>query len=145
MPTLGLLLPVLLSTATTAAPAETSSGATCQGATTMPNHRDRDGVTIVRTGTGHSADLVRTDGDGTVHLEQHGRDHAAMSVQSGNGDRLTIDQRGASASADVTQTGACNDTALVQNGADNTATVRQSGSGNRAVVRQGPAPQTRQP
>ena len=72
-------------------------------------------TTTVRSGTGHTSQIEQHDPQGTIHLEQHGKDHVAMAVQSGNGDRLIIDQTGAHASADVAQSGACNDTTLSQN------------------------------
>jgi hypothetical protein len=95
-------------------------------------------TTIVRSGSGHTATVTRTDPDGTIHLEQHGEGHAALAVQSGRGGRLVIDQRGTSTDAEVTQDGACNAAELAQSGEGNRAVVSQSGSGNRAVVRQGP-------
>ena len=105
----------------------------------MPDQDNAGRTSIVRSGTGHTATIRRTDENGTIHLEQHGRDHATLAVQSGDGSRLVIDQRGATAEADVAQDGACNDTQLSQAGAGNRATVSQSGSGNRVVVRQGPS------
>ena len=48
-------------------------------------------TTIVRSGTGHSATVTR-DGSGTVRVEQKGRDHATLAVQSGDGSRLDIAQ-----------------------------------------------------
>lgn len=108
---------------------------TCDGESTMA---PQPGTTVVRSGSGHSATLTRTDEDGTIHLEQHGRDHAALAVQSGDGSKLVIEQSGASVEAEVTQGGACNATELAQSGEGNRAVVGQSGSGNRAVVRQGP-------
>jgi hypothetical protein len=95
------------------------------------------GITIVRSGSGHSATLKRTDANGTIHFEQHGRDHAALAVQSGDGAKLVIDQSGVSAEADVAQGGACNVTELTQAGEGNRATVRQQGRGNSVVIRQG--------
>ena len=108
---------------------------TCDGEGSMA---PQPGITVVRSGSGHSAALKRTDTDGTIHLEQHGRDHVALAVQSGDGSKLVIEQSGASAEAEVTQGGACNATELAQSGKGNRAVVSQSGSGNRAVVRQGP-------
>lgn len=128
-------LPLLA--AALAAPAVSQAASpSCDGESDMAA---RPGVTVVRSGTGHSATLTRTDEDGTIHLEQHGRDHAALAVQSGDGSKLVIEQSGASAEAEVAQDGACNATELAQSGERNRAVVRQSGSGNRAVVRQGPS------
>ncbi len=83
--------------------------------------------------------VVRNDPDGTIRLEQRGKDHATLAVQSGTGEVLDIRQSGSSAEADVVQDGACNTTELAQSGEGNRATVSQSGSGNRVVVRQGPS------
>lgn len=126
-------LPFLV--AALAAPAVSQAASpSCDGESGMA---PQPGITVVRSGSGHSATLTRTDEDGTIHLEQHGRDHAALAVQSGDGSQLVIDQRGASAEAEVTQGGACNATELAQSGKGNRAVVSQSGSGNRVVVRQG--------
>ena len=69
----------------------------CSGGTSMVDSAREGRTTIVRSGTGHTAMITRTDPDGTVHLEQHGQDHATLAVQSGDGSKLAIDQRGASA------------------------------------------------
>ena len=123
--------------AAVAAPAVAQAASpTCDGESSMA---PQPGITVVRSGSGHSATLTRTDADGTIHLEQHGRDHAALAVQSGDGSKLVIEQRGASAEAEVTQGGGCNATELAQSGKGNRAMVSQSGSGNRVVVRQGPS------
>jgi hypothetical protein len=120
-----------------AMPAAASGASVCKQDNAMA---DRGKTTIIRSGTGNTATIVRRDDpDGTIRLEQHGRDHAALAVQSGSGEKLAISQSGASASAEVAQSGTCNDTELAQAGAGNTARVTQSGSGNTAVVRQGPA------
>lgn len=112
-----------------------AASSSCDGEGSMA---PQPGVTVVRSGSGHSASLTRADADGTIHLEQHGRDHAALAVQSGDGSKLVIEQSGgASAEAEVTQGGACNATELAQSGNGNRAVVSQSGSGNRVVVRQG--------
>ncbi len=113
-----------------------AASSTCDGEGSMA---PQPGITVVRSGSGHSATLTRTDEDGTIHLEQHGRDHAALAVQSGDGSKLVIDQSGASAEAEVTQGGVCNAAELAQSGKGNRAVVSQSGSGNRVVVRQGPS------
>ena len=109
----------------------------CPGDSSMAH--DTRGTTVIRSGSGHSHTIVQDDPDGTLRLEQHGRDHAAIAVQQGQGGKLAIDQSGASASAEVNQGGACNAAELAQAGAGNRAAVTQSGSGNRVVVRQGPA------
>ncbi len=118
-------------------PASAQAGvATCSGENSMAG--DARGTTVIRSGSGHSHLIVQNDADGTIHLEQHGKDHAAVAVQSGSGEGLSIEQSGSSATAEVVQDGACNDARLTQSGAGNVATVQQSGSGNRVVVRQGP-------
>jgi len=120
-----------------AAPAASQAASpSCDGESTMA---PQPGITVVRSGSGHSAAITRADEDGVIHLEQHGRDHAALAVQSGDGSKLVIEQSGASAEAEVTQGGACNATELAQSGNGNRAVVSQSGSGNRVVVRQGPS------
>ena len=91
---------------------------------------------IVRSGTGHRATVSQRDPAGTVHIEQHGKDHASAVVQSGCSDKLRISQSGLSSSAEVTQTGTANDTELDQAGASNRSVVSQAGNGNRAIVRQ---------
>lgn len=108
----------------------------CAGEKAMADHGK---TTIIRSGTGNTATIVRhNDADGTIRLEQHGKNHAALAVQSGSGEKLAISQSGSSAQASVSQDGACNDTELAQAGSGNIATVTQSGRGNRVVVRQGP-------
>ena len=47
---------------------------------------------IVLEGRSAQSVLV-TDPDGTVHIEQHGRDHASLTVQSGEGGQLRIESR----------------------------------------------------
>lgn len=94
-------------------------------------------TTVIRTGSGHSATIVRSVPDGTIRLEQRGKDHAALAIQSGRDEDLSISQEGSSSSADVTQDGACNRAELEQVGSRNAATLRQKGSGNRVVVYQG--------
>jgi len=116
--------------------ASQAASPTCDGEGSMA---PQPGVTVVRSGSGHSATLTRTDEDGTIHLEQHGRDHAALAVQSGDGSKLVIEQSGASAEVEVAQGGVCNAAELAQAGENNRAVVSQSGSGNRVVVRQGPS------
>ena len=79
-------------------PAAAQAGsAACTGDGIMADNGAERGTTIIRSGSGHTATVTRTDPDGTIHLEQHGEDHAAVTVQSGSGGRLVIDQRGASA------------------------------------------------
>jgi minor curlin subunit len=108
----------------------------CPGEVAMT---DRGKTTIIRSGAGNTATIVRKDdADGTVRLEQHGENHAALAVQSGTGEKLSISQSGSSGAASVNQNGACNDTELAQAGSGNSARVTQNGNGNRAVVRQGP-------
>ena len=97
-----------------AAAAQTTSDI-CSGDFTMPDTPHDGSTTIVRTGSGHTADVTR-DGDGTVRVEQHGRDHATLAVQSGDGSRLAISQSGEAAEADVSQNGGCNDASLTQSG-----------------------------
>ena len=82
----------------------------------MAEKLEHAGTTFIRTGIGHTAVVSRTDPDGTVHIEQHGKDHASVAVQSGSGGDLRIDQSGASAHADVSQDGECNATHLSQSG-----------------------------
>jgi len=127
-------LPFLAAAVAAPAASQTASES-CGGATAMPTE---PGVTVIRTGSGHQATIVRSPEAGTLHFEQHGQDHAALAVQSGSDERLVIDQRGVSAEAEVTQAGTCNATELSQSGTGNRATVIQSGSNNRAVVHQTP-------
>lgn len=119
-----------------AAAAQAGSGS-CPGENFMAE--ETRGTTVIRSGSGHSHTVVQDDPDGTLRLEQHGKDHAALAVQQGQSGKLAIEQSGSSASAEVTQGGACNATELAQSGNGNRATVTQSGNGNRVVVRQGPS------
>lgn len=125
----------ILATALAPPAAAQSSSKPCEGNPEMTD-RSSKGSTIIRSGTGHRA-LVRREGDGTVRVEQHGKDHAALAIQSGDGSSLYIDQSGHMADADVRQRGKCNSTELAQSGSGSRATVDQTGSSNRAVVRQG--------
>ena len=124
----------LLAAAILAPAAAQAASPTCDGDDAMPAQGQ---TTIVRSGSGHTATITRTDPDGTIHLEQHGEGHAALAVQQGSGGQLAIGQRGSSAEAEVVQGGACNAAELAQAGEGNRAVVSQSGSGNRVVVRQG--------
>lgn len=127
-----------LSAAARAMPIQCHGGSTMSADPQYPNGR----TTIVRSGTGHKSSVSQHDPMGTLHVEQHGEDHATIAVQSGNGDKLVINQSGAGARADVAQNGACNDAALTQSGADNHAQVTQSGAGNRVVILQRAAADT---
>jgi hypothetical protein len=106
----------------------------CSGKKSMQD--DKAGTIVIRSGSGHSSHIVQADPQGVMHIEQHGRDHATLAVQSGTGDHLVIRQSGSSAEADITQDGSCNASEISQSGSGNRATVRQSGSTNRAVIRQ---------
>ncbi|GGD89080.1 hypothetical protein GCM10011515_05950 [Tsuneonella deserti] len=117
--------------------ASVAASPSCPGDKTMQSQEP--GVTIVTDGSGNRRTTVQNDPEGTIRLEQHGKDHAALAVQSGSGSKLDISQSGASARADVVQGGACNAARLSQSGSGNRATIVQSGGGNHAVVRQGPA------
>ena len=86
-------------------------------------------VTIIRTGEGHSEQILQTGTDDVVRLEQHGSGHSAVSVQAGEASRLVINQSGRSAKAHV-----------AQSGSGNSATITQSGNSNRVVVTQGGKP-----
>jgi len=123
-------------TAAAAAPVGAKpSSSQCNGDQAMTEHGK---TTIIRTGEGHTARIVR-QGDGTVRVEQHGKDHAALAVQSDDGSELDIEQSGERSSADVSQSGGCNTSSLRQSGNGNSARVVQNGSSNRAVIKQGKA------
>ena len=58
-------------------PAAAGAAETCPGDHSMAD-QDRGKTTVIRTGTGNTATIVRHDPDGTIHLEQHGKDNATL-------------------------------------------------------------------
>ena len=67
-------------------PAVAGAAGTCPGDHPMA---DSAKTTIIGSGTGNTAPIVRTnDAEGTLRLEQQRKDHAALAVQSGSGEKL---------------------------------------------------------
>ena len=124
----------LLALSLTVPDAAAGASASCPGDNIMRS--DEPKATIVTSGTGHSRVIVQNDADGTIRLDQRGKDHAVLAVQSGSGGSLAISQSGSSAEASVIQDGACNATRLTQSGSGNRVTITQSGGNNQVVVRQ---------